>query len=82
MVITFKELRKVKDSLPQGSMQKIADQLGEDVETVRNYFGGSHYSSGKTVPGIHFEKGPNGGIVQIEDTRIYDLALELLEQKN
>jgi len=81
MILTFEELRKVKDSLPKGSMQKIADQAGVDVETVRNYFGGSHYSA-KTVPGIHFEKGVHGGIVKIEDTRIFDCAMELLNQKN
>ena len=39
-MITFNELRQIKDMLPSGSMQKIADELGLDVETVRNYFGG------------------------------------------
>lgn len=80
MILTFEELRKVKDSLPHGSIQKIAEQVGVDEDTVRNYFGGSHYE--KSVPGIHFEKGVHGGIVKIEDTRIYDCALELLNQKN
>ena len=38
--ITFNELRRIKDSLPDGSIQRIADELGLKVETVRNYFGG------------------------------------------
>ena len=76
-MITFNELRKIKDQLPSGSMQKIADELGIDVETVRNYFGGDDYNQGKAVS-IHFEKGPEGGIVQIDDTTILEKAKELL----
>ena len=38
--ITFNELRRIKDRLPDGSMHRIADELGLQVETVRNYFGG------------------------------------------
>lgn len=37
--ITFNELRRLKDSLPDGSTHRIADELGISVETVRNYFG-------------------------------------------
>ena len=36
--ITFNELRKIKDSLPSGSMHRIADELGLNVDTVRNFF--------------------------------------------
>ena len=42
MIITFNELRRIKDKLPSGSSQRIADELGIDVDTVRNYFGGKH----------------------------------------
>ena len=42
--ITFNELRRIKDSLPDGSTQRIADELGLKVETVRNYFGGHNLS--------------------------------------
>jgi phosphotransferase system IIA component len=45
MIITFNELRRIKDRLPSGSSQRIADELGLDVETVRNYFGGKHFDA-------------------------------------
>ena len=32
--ITFNELRRIKDSLPTGSMHRIADELGLNVDTV------------------------------------------------
>ena len=76
--MTLNELRQIKDQLPSGSMQRIADELGLDVETVRNYFGGDNYEEGKAA-GVHFEQGPHGGIVQIDDTTILDKAREILE---
>lgn len=79
-IISFNELRRVKDSLPDGSMHKIADQLNVTVQTVRNYFGGSNYEFGKNV-GVHIEPGPDGGIVVLDDTTIYDMAVKMLEQK-
>ena len=48
--ITFNELRRIKDSLPDGSIQRIADELGLKVETVRNYFGGHNFKDGKRSP--------------------------------
>ena len=45
--ISFNDLRKLKDSLPDGSMHRIADKLNITVQTVRNYFGGSNYDFGK-----------------------------------
>ena len=46
--ITFNELRRLKDSLPDGSTHRIADELGISVETVRNYFGGHNFKDGKS----------------------------------
>ena len=46
--ITFNELRKIKDSLPSGSMHRIADELGLNVDTVRNFFGGHNFKEGKS----------------------------------
>ncbi len=78
--ITFNDLRRLKDSLPDGSMHKIADKLNITVQTVRNYFGGSNYDFGKNV-GVHIEPGPNGGIVVLDDSTIYDMALEILQEQ-
>lgn len=77
-MITFNELRKIKDMLPSGSMQKIADNLGLSVETVRNYFGGDDYDEGNAV-GLHIEQGPNGGVVKLDDTTILEKAKEILQ---
>lgn len=77
--ITFNELRRLKDRLPDGSTHRIADELGVTVETVRNYFGGQNYKAGASC-GIHIEPGPDGGIVVLDDSSIYDRALEILEE--
>ncbi|GHT31260.1 hypothetical protein FACS189434_00710 [Bacteroidia bacterium] len=75
--ISFNELRQIKDQLPTGSTHKIAEQLGVSVETVRNYFGGHNFKDGQSC-GVHIEQGPNGGIVELDDTTILDLALKLI----
>ena len=77
--ISFNELRRIKDSLPEGSTHVIADKLNVTVQTVRNYFGGSNYDFGSHM-GVHIEPGPDGGIVILDDTKILDMALEILEQ--
>ncbi|MCC8096803.1 MAG: DNA-binding protein [Tannerellaceae bacterium] len=77
--ITFNELRKIKDSLPNGTTHRIADELGISVETVRNYFGGHNYKDGNSC-GIHIEPGPDGGLVVLDDTTILDRALQILEE--
>ncbi|MEI2274747.1 hypothetical protein OHD16_21550 [Sphingobacterium sp. ML3W] len=38
--ITTKKLNKVKSLLPNGAMEKIADQLNVSVSTVSNVFSG------------------------------------------
>ncbi len=78
--ITFNELRKIKDSLPDGSIRKIANEFEITEETVRNYFGGANYTNGTAV-GIHMEPGPNGGIVLLDDTAILDRAKEILKEE-
>ena len=74
--ITFNELRSIKDRLPDGTIHRIAEDLGVTVETVRN-FGGENYKDGKSC-GLHIEPGPDGGIVMIDDTAILDRALDIL----
>jgi len=79
MTITFNELRRIKDSLPDGSMRKIAKTLNLDVETVRNYFGGTNFDKGEST-GIHLEQGPDGGIVLLEDETILNEARKILDK--
>jgi hypothetical protein len=81
MVITFNELRRIKDKLPSGSTRRIAQELSMDEETVRNYFGGSHFGSSAIPAGIHFEKGPDGGVVTLDDTAILDCAMRILSEQ-
>jgi hypothetical protein len=78
MNITFNELRKIKDNLPAGSIKHIAESLKVSEDTVRNYFGGSHYKTGESV-GMHVEQGPDGGIVSLDDTTILDMARSIIE---
>ncbi len=77
--ITFNELRKIKDSLPSGSMTKIAEELGLERETVRNYFGGHNFKDGKSC-GMHIEPGPDGGLVLLDDTLILEIAYRILDE--
>ena len=79
MNITFNELRQIKDMLPPGSMNRIAQGLHIPTDAVRNFFGGTHYESPSPF-GIHIEKGPNGGFVHIEDTTILDHAKQILHE--
>ncbi len=71
--ITFNELRRLKDSLPDGATRRIADELNLTVQTVRNYFGGVNYEFGKNI-GMHIEV--------LDDTTIYDMAVKILEEEN
>lgn len=77
--IEYNELRKIKDSLPDGSIHKMAKELNLTVETIWNYFGGHSYKDGESC-GVHIEAGPNGGIVLLEDTAILDMALEMIDK--
>ncbi|MDR2621854.1 MAG: DUF2089 domain-containing protein [Dysgonamonadaceae bacterium] len=79
--ITFNELRRIKDSLPDGSIRQIAAELGLTVETVRNYFGGVNQSAGNKG-GIHIEPGPDGGIVILDDSEILEKALVILGESS
>lgn len=77
--LTFNELRRIKDSLPDGASQRIADELGIKVETVRNYFGGHNFKDGRSA-GINIQPGPDGGIVELNDSTILDKAREILAE--
>jgi len=77
--ITFNELREIKDKLPDGSMQKIADELNISVETVRNYFGGHNYMDGIACGHNIQQGGIGGGIIELGDTKILEMALKMIE---
>ena len=79
MHITYDELRNIKHKLPTGSVSKIATQLGISEQTVRNYFGAHKYENGEIV-GKHIQPGPNGGIVELQDTEILDAAQRLIDE--
>ncbi|MFI3286946.1 MAG: DNA-binding protein [Rikenellaceae bacterium] len=80
--ISFNALRRIKDALPSGSMQRIADELSIEPDTVRNYFGGSHYKEGEGKPnGFHIEPGPDGGVVVLSETTILEIAERILAEQ-
>ena len=78
--ITFNKLRKIKGALPDGSIQKMSELLGVSADTVRNYFGGDHLNA--QAAGIHYEQGPDGGLVTIDDTTLLNLARKILKEHN
>lgn len=77
--VTFNELRRIKELLPEGSVHRIADELNTTVQTIRNYFGGNNYQTGNNC-GLHIEPGPDGGYVVLDDTTILDMAERILEE--
>ena len=77
MNIMFEELRRIKHSLPTGSISRIASELNVAELTVRNYFGAHNYSDGQLVE-FHIEPGPGGGIVHLEDDTILNKAMQIL----
>ncbi len=81
MNISYNELRDIKHKLPTGSVSRIAQELNLDEQTVRNYFGASDYDEGG-ITGKHHQPGPNGGIVNIENTHILDLAKQIIQENS
>ncbi len=81
MNITYHELRELKHSLPTGSVSRIANTLRIDEQTVRNYFGASDYMTGG-IAGKHYQQGPAGGVVSLVDTKIYDLAKQIIAESS
>ena len=72
---TFNKLREVKDSLPKGSSAVIAEELGIAADDVRAFFNGT------TTVGYHIEQGPDGGVVTLDDTTIFDAAMRILNEQ-
>jgi hypothetical protein len=78
MHITFDELRRIKHNLPTGSVQRIAQELDLEEQTVRNYFGAKKYEDGG-IAGKHIQPGPDGGYVVLEDTKILEVAQRMIQ---
>ena len=76
MNITFDELRRLKHSLPHGSVNRIAKDLNRDAQEVRNFFGAVKFKG--ATDDWHYEPGPDGGIVNMRDTSIFDAAQRIL----
>ena len=68
---TFNKVREVKDSLPKGSSAVIAEELGITADDVRAYFNGT------ATVGYHIDPGPDGGTVELEDTKTLEVALRI-----
>lgn len=81
MNITYNDLRQIKHQLPTGSISRIANELKVTEQTVRNYFGAQKYAEGDVV-GVHREPGTTGGVVHLEDDKILNLAMKILNQQN
>ena len=81
MHITFSELRRIKHSLPTGSISRIATELEITEQTVRNYFGATKFENGQVV-GKHVQPGPDGGFVEIEDDSILNLARKIISESS
>ena len=81
MNITYNELRDIKHKLPTGSVSKIAERLNLDEQTVRNYFGAQKYEDGG-IAGKHVQPGPNGGIVNINNTNILEMARSIINDNS
>ena len=81
MIISFSELREIKHALPTGSVSKIAQQLDISEQTVRNYFGASKYGDQGGIAGKHVQQGPDGGYVELSDTKILELARQMIQHQ-
>ena len=81
MNITFEELRNIKHKLPTGSIARIAQNLKIQEQTVRNYFGANKFKEG-AITGKHIQPGPKGGIVNLEDTTILDMARKMIRDSD
>ena len=80
MIITFNELRRIKDKLPSGSSKRIAEELNMEISAVRNYFGSQYFDTSLPI-GAHFEKGPDGGFVTLENRGILDCAIKIISEQ-
>lgn len=78
IILSYKELRQIKDSLPKGSMRVIADRLNVKENLVRSFFRAERVE----CLGVYMEAGPDGGLLLIDNSKILDAAFEILRTMN
>lgn len=78
LVLSFNELRQIKDSLPSGSMKVIASHLNLSIDEVRSFFGSDNFVESENS-GIHYEPGPDGGLLMIDNPSILNEAFKILK---
>lgn len=78
--LTYTEFRMLRDNLPHGAIDTIANRLGITADEVRFYFHASAEDGVPTISGVHHEEGPDGGFVELDDLRILEAALELINK--
>lgn len=76
MNVSYSDLRRLKHALPTGSVTRIAREMNLPEQTVRQYFGADGFSTS----GNHLQPGPNGGVVRLQDPRIYNAAQRILRE--
>lgn len=80
MNIKFEDLRRIKHSLPSGSVNRIASELNLSEQSVRNFFGGKSFQNehNDSSEDWHWEQGPGGGVMTLSNTQIFDAAMRIL----
>lgn len=78
--LTYNEFRMLRDILPHGAIDTIANRLGITPDEVRFYFHASAEDGVPTISGVHREEGPDGGFVELDDSIILDAAMELINK--
>ena len=76
--LTYSEFRMLRDILPHGAIDTISKRLGITADEVRYYFHATAEDGVPTLTGLHHEEGPDGGFVELDDSIILDVALELI----
>jgi predicted transcriptional regulator len=56
----------------------MSELLGVSTDSVRNFFGGDHPKG--EIAGIHYEQGPDGGLVTFDDSTMLNLARKILDE--
>ena len=78
--ITLDELRALKDALPHGAIESIAQSLAIPPEQVRAFLAAASLPGADPRAAIHAERGPAGGTLCAPHDDIIRAARNLLQQ--